>query len=265
MNGRRRTEGLPGVSAGAVKMHAVALRTGGRVKKPTHVHAVHGNKAVDRKTRFVEEVLRTAEVTVAFFTHRADEIDVAHGFNLFFLQSAQHLQIHRKPTGVVTDAGRMENAVFIANFHVGTGREHRVLVCRQHEMRPFALQRPRTHGNDVAFAVHRDVGEAQFLKAAHQVFAAGLFVEGRRFDFGDGNLVGNGLRFVALQILEALHDTRIRSELIRNRRYLRLDGGQVFQIKHAGFSTSIKKQNVQILLHSFAYLLCRTQKRRQPL
>ena len=55
-------------------------------------------------TALVEEVLRTAKVTVTLFTNTTHKENIANRFNLEFLQSTQYLQDSSQAAGIVTDA-----------------------------------------------------------------------------------------------------------------------------------------------------------------
>ena len=66
------------------------MRADCAVKDAADVGTVDGNKAV----QFVvgAEVLGAADVTVAFFTDRADNPDIADCADVFFFHGAKHLE-----------------------------------------------------------------------------------------------------------------------------------------------------------------------------
>ena len=59
MDCARGTKSIPRVTARAIIVHAIALRTRSTAKHTIHIHAVNGNEAVDLNAALVEEILGT--------------------------------------------------------------------------------------------------------------------------------------------------------------------------------------------------------------
>ena len=79
-----------GVAACAVHGQTPAVRADGAVKDAADVGTVDRDKAVQLVVG--AEVLGAADVTVAFFTDRADNPDIAHCADVFFFHGAKHLE-----------------------------------------------------------------------------------------------------------------------------------------------------------------------------
>ena len=79
-----------GVSARTVHGQTPAVRADGAVKDAADIGTVDRDKAVELVVG--AEVLGAADITVAFFTDRADKPDIAHCADVFFFHSAKHLE-----------------------------------------------------------------------------------------------------------------------------------------------------------------------------
>ena len=216
------------MAARAVEMHAVALGTSSGAKKSTNINAINRNETVDLHARLQEEMLGTAQIAIAFFANRADETDVADRLNVLFLHRAKHLQDHRQTASVVTDAGRVINAVFLANAHVRSCRKHRIEMRSENQRR--AIAGTGAARNDVAFLINRDVGEAKRLKATHQILGALVFMKGRRFHFRNGDLIGKRDFFIAQNRCKGFLDRRAGRQLVGRSRHVRKHRRQLFRI-----------------------------------
>ena len=90
--------------------------------------------------------------------------------------------------------GPRQNSPAPLHADVGALREHRVEVRRNHKLWP--RQDTRAIAEDIARLVEADVGQAQLLEGGFHGLAAGGFLERRRRNFAEADLIGDDLRLV---------------------------------------------------------------------
>ena len=117
-----------------------------------NIYAVNRDKAVNGQRRLVKKILGAAQISISFFTHSANEIQVSHGFNLVFFKRSQNLQNNGQSSSIIADAGGVIDAVFLTYLHISTSWENRILMRCKNQQRPVAAS--FSHGYDIALRIH---------------------------------------------------------------------------------------------------------------
>ena len=170
------------------------------------------------------------------------------------------MQNHRQTASVVTDAGRVINAVFLANAHVRSCRKHRIEMRSENQRRTIAGT--GTARNDVTFLINRDVGEAKRLKATHQILGAFVFMKGRRFHFRNGDLIGKRDFFIAQNRCKGFLDRRAGRQFVGRSRHVRKHRSQLFRIHD--HSLQYETNDAQTLAQINRFCLCRNMSVANP-
>ena len=155
--------------------------------------AVDRDEAIDLPLHaFVEEILHAAQIAEAFFADRADKRDRARRLDLRLVHRAHDREQHGETAAVVADAGTAQDVAFALDLDVGAFGKHGVEVRGEHEARPRLRAGPIAE--HVAFLVDAHVLQAELAEHLRVDLGALRFLERRRLDLAQPNLILDGLR-----------------------------------------------------------------------
>ncbi len=147
-----------------------------------------------------EELFHAAKVAGTLFADVGDEGDGASSGEVGVVHGVDDGEQSGESAAVVADAGTFEDVSGACDVDVSLGREDGVEVGGEHEM--WMRLGAGTITEDVACVVDADVGEAGFFEEAGKFGGALVFMEGRRGDLAEADLLVDE---VGLAGLDGLH------------------------------------------------------------
>src|SRR5215472_11084444 len=169
--------------------------------------------------RIGKNVTHAAQVAFAFFTHIANENNVACGLQASMLERRADRKHRYHAGGVVADSRSKKLIAFLSRSKLRARRENCIQMCAHADQRrlPVVIKK----AEDIAEFVVFNSMKSQILKAMAQPFAACSLTEWRRGNLRELHLPAAELHLLVVQIMKSL----VHCAQLGNVGYFLLRGG----------------------------------------
>ncbi len=147
------------------------------------------------------------QVARPFLADGADEGDRADGLHVRGADRARHREHHGEPTAIVADSRAEESCPLTFHANDGAFGKDRVEMSRDHHVRSTPRAPPL--GDDVSLGVDARVAEPERGEATPKLLRASRFLERRRRDLADRNLLVERPRVARANRVERGADARV--------------------------------------------------------